>query len=167
MSWEAVSAVADSIGVILIIVSLIYVALQIRQNTDTVRAATELETGRHWSDLHARAAHSPDMVDIWDKGLTDPEQLTPTQKRRFIWFVAEYFFIVENFYRQHKVGFLSLETWAQHEAAVAGLLLHPVLQRWWESGVSPYSAEFRAVIDARRRELGDDAVWHYTPIADL
>ena len=167
MNWEAVAAVADWLGVILIIVSLIYVALQIRQNTQMVRAATELETGRHWSDLHARVAHSPDMVDIWDTGLTDPERLTPTEKRRFIWFVAEYFFTVENFYRQHKVGFLSVETWSQHEAAVAGLLLHPILQRWWDSGVSPYSQEFRKAIDERRKALGDDAVWHYTPIADL
>ena len=167
MNWEAVSAIADSIGVILIIVSLIYVALQIRQNTQTIKAATELETGRMWSELHSRAANSPDMTDIWDKGLTHPEELTPTEKRRFVWFVAEYFFLVENLYRQRELGFLSLETWSQHESAIAGLLLHPVLQRWWESGVSPYSAEFRQAIDRRRAELGEDAVWHYTPIAEL
>ncbi|MDX1556100.1 MAG: hypothetical protein R3212_08745 [Xanthomonadales bacterium] len=167
MNWEAVSAIAEWIGVILIIISLIYVALQVRQNTETIKSATELETGRMWSELHSRVAHSPDMVDIWDKGLTTPDALTPTEKRRFVWFVAEYFFVVENLYRQRTLGFLSLETWSQHEKAVAGLLLHPLLQRWWESGVSPYSLEFREVIDARRRELPSDAVWHYTPIADL
>ncbi len=167
MSWDAASAIAEWIGVILIIVSLMYVALQVRQNTETIRSATELETGRMWSELHARVAHSPDMVDIWDKGHTNPDSLSSTEKRRFIWFVAEYFFVVENLYRQKKLGFLSLETWSQHEAAIAGLLLNPLLSRWWESGVSPYSVEFREAIDNRRKQLPEDAVWRYTPIADI
>ena len=36
MNWEAASAIAEWIGVILIIISLIHVALQIRQNTETI-----------------------------------------------------------------------------------------------------------------------------------
>ena len=166
MNWDAASAIAEWLGVIAVVVSLIYVALQIRQNTTTIKSATELETGRMWSDLHSRMAHSENMVDIWDKGLTDSDSLNPTEKRKFIWFVAEYFYIVENLYRQRNLGFLSLETWSQHEKAVAGLLLHPMIQRWWESGVSPYSIEFKQAIDVRREELGD-AVWRYTPIADI
>ena len=166
MNWEAVSAIAEWLGVILIVVSLAYVALQIRQNTHAMRAVTELETGRIWSELHARMAHSPDMVDIWDKGLTDPANLAPTEKRRFIWFVAEYFHVVENLYRQRELGFLSLESWLQHEKVAAGLLVHPLLKSWWRSGVSSYSNEFRGAIDDRRQSLGD-AVWSYKPIADL
>ena len=166
MNWEAATAIAEWIGVIAVVVSLGYVALQVRQNTYTVKAATELETGRMWSEFHSRAAHSPDMVDIWDTGLTNPDDLTPTQKRRFIWFVAEYFYLVENLYRQRELGFLSDETWSQHEMAVAGLLLHPLLDTWWQSGVSPYSPAFKASIDQARDSLGD-AVWQYTPIAEL
>ena len=92
MNWEAVSAVAEWLGVILVVVSLGYVAFQIRQNTNTVRASTELETGRQWSEFHARIAHSEDMADIWDKGLTNAGDLTVGEKRKFIWLVAEYLF---------------------------------------------------------------------------
>ncbi len=166
MNWDAVSAVAEWLGVILIVVSLVYVARQIQQNTDTMKSATELETGRMWSEFHARMAHSEDMTDIWDKGLTQPDTLSPPEKRRFIWLVAEYFYLVENLYRQRQLGFLSLETWTQHEKAVTGLLNHPLLNRWWASGVSPYSAEFRATIDAGRKKQ-PDAQWSYKPIADL
>ena len=66
MNWDAASAIAEWLGVVVVVVSLAYVALQIRQNTDTVQAATELETGRQWSEFHSRVAHSPDMADIWD-----------------------------------------------------------------------------------------------------
>ena len=72
VNWEAFSAIAEWIGVVLIVISLAYVAVQIRQNTKTVRAATELDTGRQWSEFHARVAHSRDMADIWDKALAKP-----------------------------------------------------------------------------------------------
>ncbi len=65
MNWEAVSAVAEWLGVILVVISLGYVAMQIHQNTESVRAATELDTGRQWSEFHARVAHSDEMADIW------------------------------------------------------------------------------------------------------
>ena len=166
MNWEAASAVAEWIGVILVVVSLGYVAIQIRQNTRTVRAATELDTGRQWSEFHARVAHSQDMADIWDKGLTDPDRLSGQEKRKFIWLVAEYLFLVESLFRQRQLGFLGHDSWNQHQSTVAGLLLHPLIESWWKSGVSPYSPEFRATIDGARAKLGD-AVWSYTPLSDL
>jgi hypothetical protein len=166
LNWEAASAVAEWTGVILVVVSLGYLAVQIRQNTRTVRASTELDTGRQWSEFHARIAHSPDMADIWDKGLTDAENLTEHEKRRFIWLVAEYLFLVESLYRQWQLGFLGLDGWNQHLSNVAGLLLHPLIESWWKSGVSLYSPEFRVAIDDARSQLGD-AVWSYTPLSEL
>ena len=166
MNWEAASAVAEWLSVFVVVVSLGYVAIQIRQNTRSVQAATELETGRQWSEFHGRIAHSPDMADLWDKGLTNAEDLTAPEKRKFIWLVAEYVFLVESLYRQRQLGFLGHDSWSQHQGTVAGLLLHPLIESWWKSGVSPYSPEFKAAIDDARSELGD-AVWSYTPLSDL
>jgi hypothetical protein len=106
------------------------------------------------------------MADIWDKGLTDPDRLSGQEKRKFIWLVAEYLFLVESLFRQRQLGFLGHDSWNQHQSTVAGLLLHPLIETWWKSGVSPYSPEFRAAIDGARAKLAD-AVWSYTPLSDL
>ncbi len=100
MNWEAIGAVAGLIGVGLVIVSLIYVGIQMRQSNKTARAATELETARMYTEFLARTAHSEDMADIWDTGHANPDDLTATQKRRFIWIISEYFSIAELFYEQ-------------------------------------------------------------------
>jgi hypothetical protein len=42
------------------------------------------------------------------------------------------------------------------------MLAHPLLDRWWESGVSAFSPEFKEKIDSARLELGD-SVWTYQP----
>jgi len=166
VNWEAFSAVAEWIGVVLIVISLAYVAVQIRLNTKTVRAATELDTGRQWSEFHARVAHSRDMADIWDKALTKPEDLTAPEKRKFIWLVAEYVFLVESLFRQRQLGFLGHDSWIQHRNTVAGLLLHPIIESWWNSDVSPYSPEFKNSINVARADMGG-AVWTYTALEDL
>jgi len=167
MNWDAVSAISELLGLIVVVVSIGYVSIQIRQNTKAVRAASELEMGRMWTDFLAKSAHSEDMVDIWDKGHAHEDDLTPTEKRRFIWIISEYFSIVENLFRQRKLDFVSYETWSQHEATVAGMLLNPLIGRWWVSGVTPFSPSFRTAIDRAKTELGDDTVWKYTPLSEL
>ena len=46
MNWEAISGIAATIGAFGVIVSLIYVGLQIRQNTIATRARTAARFGR-------------------------------------------------------------------------------------------------------------------------
>ena len=61
MNWEAVGAIAEAIGVIAILVSLVYLAVQIRQSTEQFTRgveATELaaferniESGNHLREI--------------------------------------------------------------------------------------------------------------------
>lgn len=166
MNWDAVGALAELLGAIGVIVTLFYLALQVRQNTKTVKAATELETGRLWSDVHGRVAHSPDMAAIWDRGLTDERTLSPAEKQRFIWFVAEYLFLVESLYRQWRMDYLSDASWEPHRRTAIGLLSNPLVRRWWDSGVSPFSAEFRVYCGQMLSAEAPDA-WSYRPLSDL
>lgn len=166
MSWDAVAASAEAIGAIAVVWSLIYLAIQIRQNTETVKASTELETSKLWTDFHARMAQSADLTRIWDQGFTAPDTLSPDDKRRFIWIVSEYFFLVEGLYRQHVRGFLSGSSWRQHERTVIGVLRNEIVGNWWKSGVSPFSTEFRTHIE-RAFERGHDDAWTYVRLADL
>ena len=166
MDWNVVSAIADIIGVICLIATLFYLAVQIRQNTASVRANTELESSRQWAEIHSRMAHSDYMVEIWDKGLTNEENLTPNEKRKFIWFIAEFFVMTESHYRQWQKGYLSNDSWDVYKNTAAGLLGNPLVKRWWASGVSPYSKDFKKSIDKAVIELGNK-VWNYTPLSDI
>ena len=166
MNWTAIGTVAEVVAAVAVVVSLVYLAAQIRQSTKSVRAATEMEAASHWSQLHSRVAHSPDMSRIWDVGHTDPDQLTAQEQQRFIWFVCEYFFLVEGLYRQYDHGFLSESSWTAHETTLLGLLQNDLLMRWWKSGVSPFSRDFVAHVNrAASLDRGDG--WSYSKLAEL
>ncbi len=48
MNWTAVSSVAEIFGAIAVVVSIIYLARQVKQSNQTTEAATTLEVTRPW-----------------------------------------------------------------------------------------------------------------------
>ena len=96
MNWDALGAIAEVLGAIGVIATLGYLALQIRQNTAAQSAATELEKSSAYSRFHSNIARSETLADIWEKGFEDEASLTPHEKRRFIWIIADYFLSAED-----------------------------------------------------------------------
>ena len=148
------------------VVSLIYLGVQIRAGARAAQAETEMEAARMWSEFHGRVAHSPDMARIWDLGHTDSSDMSDLERQRFVWLVAEYFFLVEGLFKQRERGFISPGTWAAHERTVAGVLENEFVAGWWKSGVSPYSEAFVRHIDSLF-EKPVAAKWSYSPLAEL
>jgi hypothetical protein len=166
MNWDAIGAIGEIIGAMAVVVSLVYLGRQIREGARASQAETELEAARMWSDFHARVAHSPDMARIWDLGHTKPEAMTEPDRHRFVWLVAEYFFLVEGLFKQQKHGFISPGTWSAHERTIAGLLQNEIVRKWWNSGVSPFSEAFARHVNGLI-ESPLPSTWAYTPLTEL
>jgi heme/copper-type cytochrome/quinol oxidase subunit 1 len=59
MNWEMISAVGQMLGALGVIISIVYLAAQIRnQNKESQRAAMNVLT-THWSDLNRILVESP------------------------------------------------------------------------------------------------------------
>ena len=166
MNWEAIGAVGEIIGALAVVASLLYLGRQMREGARATRAETELEAARMWSDFHSRVAHSPDMSSIWDRGHRDSTALTEEDRQRFVWLVAEYVFLVEGLFKQYERGFLSADSWDQHERTLIGLFDNPLVKNWWSSKVSPYSRDFVSHVDLAVGR-GAEAKWSYTALGGL
>jgi hypothetical protein len=65
MNWEMINAVGQMLGAIGVIISIVYLAAQIRnQNKESRRAAMNVLTG-HWSDLNRTLVENPDLAALW------------------------------------------------------------------------------------------------------
>ena len=61
MNWEIISAIGQMLGAIGVIISIVYLAAQIRnQNKENQRAAMNVLT-THWSDLNRTLVENPEM----------------------------------------------------------------------------------------------------------
>ncbi len=90
MNWEAVGAIAEASGAIAIFVSLVYVAAQIRQNTQQFARSVEanqlaafernIESGNRIREL---LILNPDLTELLLRGFRSYAGLSAAEKMRF------------------------------------------------------------------------------------
>ncbi len=75
MNWEMISAIGQMLGAIGVIISIVYLAAQIRnQNKESQRAAMNALT-THWSDLNRTLVENPEMAALWLRALRSFDDL--------------------------------------------------------------------------------------------
>ena len=97
MNWEAVVAVVEMVGLIAIVASLVYVAIQVRQNSEIInqnstvaRSAIIHETSVSYGRFFELIAENADLASIYRRGINDqtlePEEGTRDSALREIYF---------------------------------------------------------------------------------
>ena len=83
MNWEAIGAVGEILGAIAVLVTLVYLAAQVRQNSRFVKAATYHSTMRARNEFNFAVATTPELsallIRAQDKGTT----LDAEERQRF------------------------------------------------------------------------------------
>ncbi len=146
MNWEAIGTIAEVVGAIAVVLSLIYVATQIKQNTDASRAHSINQINSQYGALMSQIAMNADLAQIYRKA-TDGEELGPIESVRYTAYLSAFFAFIEEFYLLHRSGFYeedlgdgdAIEFFAP---TVRRLLACPVAIRWWkEESRNIYVAE--------------------------
>jgi len=117
MNWQAIGAIADIVGATAVLATLIYLALQIRQNSrsinqqnDMARAQTIQARADSVTQLIALIVNSEKMVAVFAKVMADkelaPADLDPIERIRAHSFLTALRSNFENTYLQHQEGFL-------------------------------------------------------------
>jgi hypothetical protein len=133
---------AEVLGVLGVIASLIFVGVEIRQNTEAVRGST----------LHAVSQQSLDLVMA---GLDNPElrsaftaagkgKLSPEQRNQLTWFISAKLRADENRFRQVQLGILDASTFQQLSNHSAYRL--PYFAEYWARDSHIYSADFQEIV---------------------
>jgi len=117
MNWAAISSISDLVAAIAVVVSLLYVAVQLRQNTKAILANSR--QGLLDGDLGLISDFMNYNVDPHLIG--DKVKLTPEDERRFTWLVIKALRIREFAWHQYKSGALDEATWQSYMAPVAGI----------------------------------------------
>jgi len=143
MTLEEFNYIAEIIGSIAIIASLIYVALQVRQNTIAVRLSTLHDVKDTIREVNLIVAEQGDLAEILVEGFQDLEKLSGAPRARFYTWAHNLFLGYENLYLQYLGGALDPGHWsgmAQHMTDVSKV---PGLQAWWVERGQWFTEDFR------------------------
>ena len=75
MNWEAIGAMSELIGATAVVVTLAYLAVQIRENSRAVRSSTRSDISRGQMDINFILAENPDLA-VACYGLLKGEEIT-------------------------------------------------------------------------------------------
>ena len=140
VNWDAVSAYSEVIGAVAVVISLIYLALQIRQNTRAIRGSTLDAITAH---MQAELRWSSEMPDVFRKAIDDPDKLTFDESWRLSEFVTAAFTARQNEFHQYQQGLLDDDVWASIENIIRIFMGMSWVQNWWqEYGRKNLSASF-------------------------
>lgn len=156
MNPSTLGDIGDFIGGVAVIVSLIYLAAQIRQNTRSVRAASFQALSESHSDRVLRLAERSDLHQLYVRGLRG-DQLSDEDARRFGSIMLSLIRLSSNAFVQYRSGLLTEDQWQGFRLMPITLLSSRGGQAWWARGRAVFGDEFAAYIDAEIRERSERA----------
>jgi len=155
MNWDALGAIGELIGAGVTVVTLLYLALQIRHNKEAMQASTELEASIQLSAVSARTADNPDLRRIWDLVATNDPELTLAEAIHFTWHMAVIMHMYEGVWEQFQKGLVSDRIWKEYERSGSAVLRTPLMKTWWKKRIAAYSPEFYDYFDEVLEKVGD------------
>ncbi len=148
MNWEMIAAVGQLAAVLVGIPSLIYLAVQIREQTKERRQSAVNALTVQWGDLTCALHESAEFSAIYLQGLQSFDELDPVSKVRFSAFCNRFFKNSQAMYFAHQDGILTDQLWFEIERTMTDLLSYPGLQQWWKTRRHWQTQEFARVVDA-------------------
>ena len=82
MNWEAVGAIAETVGAIGVILSLVYLSVQIRSNTEQLRFSARQSVAESL-DRAFDPIYAEPCLSIWQKGHNNIDELTEAERLVF------------------------------------------------------------------------------------
>ena len=134
MSLDDVGNIGELIGAVGVIITLIYLAVQIRQNTSALKATSHQEATREAADFVAQIAGDGDIARILSKGGKDWNCLEGDEKLRFSMLLFRVFFNFQNTYNLHQNGGIDDEYWESQLGVMMWFMGMPGVRSWWDVG---------------------------------
>jgi hypothetical protein len=128
-----------------VFVSLVFVAMEVRQNTEAVRSATLQAIAEQSFAAVAQLVEDEDLRVAYDLA-RGGQPLTPSQRLHLKTFYMGLMRIQQNRYMQAQLGILDLET-LNFTGGRAGAYSIPFFAEFWSEDRDEYPPEFVEYID--------------------
>ena len=148
MNWEMLAAIGQLAAVCVGIPSLIYLAVQIREQTRERRQSAVNALTVQWGDLTRALHENAEFATIYLHGVQSFHDLDAVSKLRFSAFQNRFFKNFEAMYYSRCEGILTLELWGEIERTMSDFLAYDGVRQWWETRKHWHTEKFRDVIDA-------------------
>ncbi len=146
MNWEAIGVIAEVVAAIAVIVSLLYLAMQIRTHNREARLAALHDISVGFREATAKFANE-DISEIFVRANEDYDALSDAELMRLLVVAGGVFRAWEEAYIQHKDGHLEIGSWEAMTRHYANVMGATCIRRIWSLRKANFDPEFQLYID--------------------
>ena len=153
---QDLGSIGEFVAAIATLATLVYLALQIRQNTRSVQLSALEANVQAGNRVRELLIMDEGLSDLHSKGLQGYSQLDRAERLRFGLLLQNLFGSVQAaFIRTRLMG--ASGTFMEIESFLDSLLVHPGVREWWNRHQSLYSQHFVESVNERLTHLGPAA----------
>jgi hypothetical protein len=156
MSLEQASYLSQIVGAFAVLASLLFVGLQIRQNTQSQRLVAVSTLAGAIAAINVPAMQSPALGEALAKATSNWKGASREQRVLAHFFLFSYFKLCENAWYQYQRGVLEPTQWAGWDAILRAFFHSPGVQSdWWPRRRRAYSPAFQNYLASSQKPDDD------------
>ena len=140
---------AEIISAFAIVISLIYVGIQVTDNTKAIRSAAANDAANTIQAWYLAVGTDSGTSDLYLRGIQNPKSLTKSENLQFIMLVHGAMMGFQNAYFMEKEGTLDTRISNALTATMASIHDYPGWKHYWEQRKEVFSPEFQKFVDVQ------------------
>ena len=157
MTISELGSIGEFVSSIAILITLAYLAIQIRENTKTNRVAARQHFADQITSFYDDFVRDSELRNLHRRGL-DVVELDKDEQERFEILLSKSFVFMSSQHYQHHIGAMDEETWQEAKFYMNWYATRPGVWRWWPNNKAVFSPSFQTYMDrAVTREQGRTA----------
>ena len=146
---QALGSLGEFVGALAVVISLIYLARQMVQNTTSVRAASFNSMVQNSIGLLEHSFRDSEFADFLHRAETDPTSLTRGERVRWDSYMTAAFRHFGNLVYQYRVGALDEQMWKSYQRTLRDHLESPAWETWFREHRHLFSRSLGEEVDTQ------------------
>jgi hypothetical protein len=152
MNWDAISAIAELLGAFAVLISILYLANQIRQSTEVARSTARQGIAEAAMGEASSIIENADLAQLMFREISG-EPLEAYENYRIQLFAFRSLRFYENCHYQYRTGMLEDDEWGAFRHNLALLLELKLYNQYWAGHTKLFTPIFRDLVEEIRSEL--------------
>jgi hypothetical protein len=148
MNWDAISAISQLVGSIAVVLSVLYLGLQVHRSTRVARLATQDAAAAALRDVTKPFMENAEVERIWRIGLEDLNALSTEDRARFFHAAYQFLKAFETIHFHYVYGLMDRQLWEGWHGLLRHYVAAPGIAHYWKLRPEVFSERFRKFVDA-------------------
>ena len=155
MTLEAMASIGEIIGAFAVVISVCYLAVQIRKQTLESRLSATRELATQHLDLLRVIATDDALPEIWLKAIVDYDSLRDAERLKASLIFHDMLRVYEQQFIHIRAGHADGSYLDSINRVFLDFLTFPGVQEWWESSRHAFDDAFENQVDLMIKQAGE------------